>query len=503
MEKQQNDNSRLFPVLIAVFGGGLPLLFGGDVRLFLLIILIFLGLSIIMLLVKIGIARDALLFTLGVSLIINPNKFFLTDGISMTQFGGIPVPFLSLTDLTMIALLCSHLISNKHTNPSDFKFPRFPAIALAGWVLLMSISLINSGHPAMGFWHLTFELKCIVLFFIVLRLGKYSTADQIMLDVRLLFYGISAAILVETMAVLAEYLNLLGSGVSFFGIQIGGFREALGGMTANRVGGTYRHPNYLAIPMASMLIPIAAMALRSNGFQRLLMGGAVACTVLNLLLTLSRGGWLAAAVSLLFFLSILLTTKDGLVFLRKNLKLITILAFFSFVALGMLSKPITSKLFESSDTNISGRVVLNKMGMEMIADHPLIGVGLNNSVDASDDYGLMEQFVGHSGLPPVIHNIYLLIGAEVGIPGLLCFVSFTLFLLFKGLAQARKKMNSGEVSFFLASMASGGFAYLVADLFGPGLRKLEITYLFWWHLGIVTLLTYATSLRPGKCSTTQ
>ncbi len=49
---------------------------------------------------------------------------------------------------------------------------------------------------------------------------------------------------------------------------------------------------------------------------------------------------------------------------------------------------------------------------------------------ASNDYNLMEQFVVHSGIPPVNPNILLLIGAEVGLPGLLAYVTLILLYLF-------------------------------------------------------------------------
>lgn len=484
----KNDKKNmLLPILIAVFGGGLPILFGGDVRLFLFIIMLFFGLGVILLLVKLGVARDAILFTLGASLIINPNKFFMTEGLAMTHFGGLPVPFVSLTDLAMTALLWSEL-SRTADHPTR-RLPKLVVVALFVWIVSMATSLIEAAHPGMGFWHMTFEWKCILLFLTIPILGRGRSAELVTRDLRVLFQGLAAGLFCETLAVLAEYAGAIGSGFSFFGIQIGGFKEALGNITANRVGGTYRHPNYLAIPMASMLVPMTAMALRSAGLPRLLFGGASACAIVNLLLTLSRGGWLAAAVSGLLFLAVLLSTREGLAFLKRNSRLILAICFFAVVAFGALSDTIMSKLFESSDTNISGRMVLNEMGLEMIRDHPLTGVGLNNSVDASDDYNLMEQFMAHSGIPPVIHNIYLLIGAEVGVVGLLAFVTLTLYLLIRGLALARKHLDGNEPAFLLAALAAGGFAYLTADMFGPGLRKLEIAYIFWAHLGMVTLLT--------------
>ena len=488
----------LLPALIAIFGGGLPILFDGDVRLSLFIILIFLGLGTILLLIRVGIARDAIIFTLGGSLIINPTKFFMTKGLSMTHFGGLPVPFVSLTDLAMIALLWSELAKGARGPIS--KLPRPAAILLLVWIVSMASSLIGANYPGIGFWHMTFEWKCILLFFTISWLGLKQSSSAILGNMRILFYGLATGIYIETLAVLAEHLNVIGSGFSFLGIQIGGFNETLGGITATRAGGTYRHPNYLAIPMAALLVPFVTMTLRTRGLSRLFFGGAATCAILNLLLTLSRGGWLAATVPIFIFLCLLATTSAGLTFLKRNRRCILSICIFGFFTIVALSGTIMHKIFDSADTNISSRMVLNEMAIEMIKDHPLSGVGLNNSVDASNSYNLRKQFEIHLGIPPVIHNIYLLVGAEVGILGVLALVTFILCLLIQGLTLGQQRIDEGDIPFFLAALSAGGFAYLTADMFGPGLRKLEISYLFWCHLGMVTLLANSLLCMPAERS---
>ena len=96
--------------------------------------------------------------------------------------------------------------------------------------------------------------------------------------------------------------------------------------------------------------------------------------------------------------------------------------------------------------------------------------GANNSVEASNQYGLMHQFVRFIGIPPVIHNIYILLGAEIGIPGVLTFLGFSLFPAHQGVDPFKAETPPRHPAFLLGAMASGGFAYLAADLFGPGLE---------------------------------
>ena len=80
MTASRKENRTLIPLLLGLFEGSLPLVLGGDLRLSLFVILIFLGLSMIMLLGKLGLARKTVVFVLGGALIINPKKFFMAEG---------------------------------------------------------------------------------------------------------------------------------------------------------------------------------------------------------------------------------------------------------------------------------------------------------------------------------------------------------------------------------------------------------------------------------------
>ncbi len=72
------------------------------------------------------------------------------------------------------------------------------------------------------------------------------------------------------------------------------------------------------------------------------------------------------------------------------------------------------------------RAELNWIALEMIKDHPLLGVGLNNFTVAMGQYGKVSGWTRF--LQPA-HNVYLLLAAETGFLGLAAFLLLLLFTI--------------------------------------------------------------------------
>jgi O-antigen ligase len=73
------------------------------------------------------------------------------------------------------------------------------------------------------------------------------------------------------------------------------------------------------------------------------------------------------------------------------------------------------------------RAELNWIALEMLKDHSLLGVGLNNFTVAMDNYGKVSGWTRF--LQPV-HNVYLLVVTETGLIGLIVFLCL-LFSIFR------------------------------------------------------------------------
>jgi len=121
------------------------------------------------------------------------------------------------------------------------------------------------------------------------------------------------------------------------------------------------------------------------------------------------------------------------------------------------------------------RAELNWIALQMIKDHPLLGVGLNNFTVRMDEYGKVSGWVRF--LQPV-HNVYLLVAAEIGLLGLVVFVSLLLFTIY-GLRFTKPKSLRRLLFISLSQV----LALCLFDHYFWTLQQTSL--LFWLMVGLV------------------
>ena len=205
------------------------------------------------------------------------------------------------------------------------------------------------------------------------------------------------------------------------------------------------NPNYLAGSLAC-LAPLSLYWGLSGGWLRKLAGSAVVgASVVCLLLTQSRGGWLAFAAAIVVMTVMWLRWR-----LRENenpnhpfgirwLKTLALLLLP--IVVGVLITVFlwsdTLKLqdrvrsaFDSGSQNIQKRMLMWKLAWSITCDHPVIGVGPGGIREHYLNYQKRYFSKGHedrrkvSATPSHIHNDYLEIAAETGFPGIILFIAF-------------------------------------------------------------------------------
>lgn len=157
-------------------------------------------------------------------------------------------------------------------------------------------------------------------------------------------------------------------------------------------------PLLIALPARKFLLPVGAV----------LAAGAAA--------TFSRGGGLA-----LTFAALWLVARRG-VSMRAVAVMVGGLAVIGLGAVVFAGPVLDRALAEKSyiaATNVDTRELRWQAAARMLADNPVLGVGpggfRSEYAGASRNAEIDEQ-------SPVAHNIYLEIGAELGLPGLACFL---------------------------------------------------------------------------------
>jgi putative inorganic carbon (HCO3(-)) transporter len=197
-------------------------------------------------------------------------------------------------------------------------------------------------------------------------------------------------------------------------------------------------------------------------------------------LTFTRSAWVGgcAAVALLFSL------KDFRLF-----ALLPILAaIFIAVAPGQITRRYQS-MFNMNDPTVRDRYTMLRIGERMVRAHPLTGVGPNMVQRLYVGYKGSDTLVGPDGVThinPHLHNDFLQIAAERGLPALALWLWFIVALmrdLWKRFQAGQRELAATAMAIVVALLTAGLFEYNFGDS--------EVLMLF---LTIVTLP--AAAARP-------
>ena len=204
-----------------------------------------------------------------------------------------------------------------------------------------------------------------------------------------------------------------------------------------RAYGTLPHPNLLAIFLVWTIFLAIFLYLSSHSYQSkvgpwLSISIIYPVSLLALLLTFSRTViGISFLVSIIYFLIVLRNSslKKNLYFLRfKIIRLFSISGLVLIVFVTLFTPQVISRLQISLDDQaVQERGFYNSVGMEVITGQAWLGVGMGNFVSwfQNNNRGLS------SWVYQPIHNIYLLIASEIGLIGLILFLSFLFLLLNK------------------------------------------------------------------------
>jgi O-antigen ligase len=278
-------------------------------------------------------------------------------------------------------------------------------------------SLVNAQDLQVSMIALVSMGKAFLLYLVVANSIENSQ------DAAWLVGGMLVALAFE--ALLGSYQGLTGHyvGLSFLGEGTNVMKYSLGEVTVNRCEGTVCHPNSLAMYLNSCLPFAMALAFTHlNRILRILAVMLVGTGILALMLTLSRGGW----IGLLLSSSLVL----GLAVLRGRLKigfaLLLTVCLLVLVTILLTSGPnlVTNRLTANDRGSAQSRIPMAMGALKILQAYPILGVGLNNYSLYMPEYDPITFAAEHG--PYIVHNTFLLIGAETGLLGL---AGFTWFLV--------------------------------------------------------------------------
>ncbi|MEK7498258.1 MAG: O-antigen ligase family protein [Patescibacteria group bacterium] len=411
--------------------------------------------------------EESLIYTF---LLLIPFGIKKVEAIFVYSWGSKPI-FLHMIDIAILALFVMWCMRRGWNDVPHSLTTK--ALLLFGGITIISLGF--AFHRGLGFYTLLHLLSGIFLYF---YFSSHSFLKQ-----EMAFRGILVGVVLQTIVGLLQFKAQKSIGISYLGeILFGPFVRGtanfyFGAEKLVRVPGTFLHTNVLGAFLLMGSLLILYFLLRSKkissvvGWSLLYYG-----TNLLLLLTFSRSSITTVSICTLIYCVVSYKTY------RLKIFRALVVWFFVFLTLWGMFGNVLKARFENSFNELSykHRVIYNEIGVQVVIQHPLLGVGIGNFTD----YAFREKLyqarqLSISYLYQPIHNLYLLIAAETGVLGLLAFLAF-LVLLFK--SRMREVFASERVLVLFCVV--GGFLVLgVADHYFWDLEQ-GIT-MFWLMLGLV------------------
>jgi len=373
----------------------------------------------------------------------------------------------------------------KIISKEELKFTNSPLnFPILSFMLICVLSLLWSNSFFVSMKELPLFLAGPLLYFIITN----NINDERRID-RIL------NVLLIVASLFGIYGILQYNGIDFyFWAPMGGRHQVFG-----LFGNVNYFAEYLIVPLPLAISLFFTTKKRTN--KILLLAGILAMTG-SLILTFTRGSYLAVGISLIFMFFLYIVNR-GKNFLKENKKIFIIIltaiiiVTFLFIIPTPLSRPGTAI------SQIKGRISITQLINEfsfgsrraiwkftgmMIKDHPLLGSGLGtfkyNSLRYQAkffDQGNNRSLYPYS-LADKTHNEYLQLWAELGIIGLGIFIWLMISYFNYGiklLKRVKDRYNQGIIIGLMGSV----IAVLVDGLFGFPLHLSASVVLFWLALG--------------------
>jgi len=387
----------------------------------------------------------------------------------IAELGGIGGLGVSLTTVSLVALYVLWLadILTRTTEPPSWALLR-RTLPLGLYVGFAALSATVATDAVLSMFEVFLLGQTFLLYFYVV--ARVQTREDLLFIFLVLLIGAVA----ESLIMIWVYLT--SQQISFAGMSTQVAAQYTEGPQL-RPGGTIGSPNVAAAYLCLLMAPALSFLLtRLRGFYKLLASLAFGLGSIALILTLSRGGWIAFALSI--------TVLCFVAWRRRWLSPSLLLSLLVMIILGVLlfRDTIALRVLKYDRGAAYGRIPLMKLAFHMIADNPVLGVGANNFGAVIDQYATPD--ITHEWLYTV-HNKYLLVWAETGFGGLLAFVTFLLSTVRRGgqCSKANDRLLSP-----LALGLTGGIVGEMAHMFVEILNGRPPVQLLWLVAALITVM---------------
>lgn len=250
-----------------------------------------------------------------------------------------------------------------------------------------------------------------------------------------------------------------GSGLAASLYALGYFYfKARGAAEPVRIRGFMGHYMTQAGLLALFLALALALAVFGRGRARILWAAVLLPAGAALMATLTRNAWIGVGAAMIVVLAL---------WKPKALVLVPVLAGLLYLAGPAAVKSRVRSIFDLGDPSNVARLEYARAGLKIIGERPIFGTGPNtvHVVFQDPKYGLGD-YARHN---VHLHDNFLQIAAERGIPALIAWLAFlgaaaaSLLRLFRSGAGDRKALAAAGLAALAALFTAGFFEYNFGD----------------------------------------
>ena len=348
--------------------------------------------------------------------------------------------------------------------------PKFEKADLWVFLLIVSyvISMMGTPDPKLALFSIIFLLRFTAVYF-------YISRNLEMRHIEWIFMIIFALILVESLLGLFQYSTGRVVGLAIdrgSGERLDQQHTVPGIEHRNRATGTLYESHTYGIFMVMLgQFAFVTMAAKFHGkVFRIIASILFMLAMLSVLVSFSRSAWLSCAI-------VLMVAWYVHIFIWRDRTIMTPTIIFG-VILMVLSPWVISIVYERF-ASAGGELIMERFDQYPVAwdiwsDHFLFGYGVGNYMEALETYNVP----GAAPLP--VHNVFLWIGAESGLFGVIAFFGVFLAAMLRTWKIVRQQLNPRIARISLAIFC-GLLAYLLDGLSDPLYRE-PVVYMMAWVL---------------------
>ena len=343
----------------------------------------------------------------------------------------------------------------------------FRALLVYGVALMIAALAALDAAPVQGAV-VTFVIEGLLLWFLVINaIDDSNGLERVMFALLLAsaFLGILSIIQFTTGTYDNDYFGFAQVGPSRLDLLESG-KSALPRL-AGSIGEENRYAQSLLV-----VIPMGVALVRSHRRFRLLATGLLVPVVAGVALTGSRGAVVGLGATIVVMTAMRLITVRAVGLLAVvAVSLVLVIPGYGDRIFNTVEAGLSERAAEEADSSTLSRVTTNLAALNMLEDHLLLGVGPDGFPELYEPYAERVGLnVKDEARQP--HNLYLGVGAELGIIGLVAFMVMPLMLLvsltrswraLRALDPSAAAITAGLVGAIVAYLASGVFLHLAFD----------------------------------------